>query len=215
VVVGDVGGLIAGEVTDADRDVCLWQTAGADFLRHRQQIDGELVVRRVAHCDSAALESIPVVVIVLRNHWGLCYVTSSARGPSARPGGTYGEGVGEDPLDETRLVLIRADQPHRQYILLDRQIHHATDVPVLPSGVLRMARADLRGGVELLGVRRSGDQTDGASHGPGPVQRALRTAEYLDTLQVKQVWIDGSLAEGGIRGRRQRYVVHVEADRRG
>jgi len=114
-------------------------------------------------------------------------------------------------MDPAADVLVRRDEAQRRYVA-DRQIQHQAAAAVrAAAGGLR--GVDRRRTVEVVELRRIGDQFDGAAHGPGAVQSALRPAQDLRAIEIVEVGVDDRAAVERHRGCRQGRLIEIEAHR--
>ena len=112
-----------------------------------------------------------------------------------------------DVVDEAAVGADIEVATQRQHVGDDRQVDHAADV-VAALAVLGVGAVDLGIAEHLAGIGLGGDEAHRARHRAGTVQRALRSAQNLDALEV----ID--LEVGGLALDRDRRVVEVDCDQR-
>ena len=94
------------------------------------------------------------------------------------------------------------------------QIDHGV-LAVIEAAVIGIGEFRLGRGLERVGVRRVRYDPDGAAHGARAVERALRAAQHLDTIEIVEIGRNDDLALVGRGRRRQGCLVEIEADRRG
>ena len=116
-------------------------------------------------------------------------------------------------IDPTAQVFLGPDKAQREGIA-HRQVDHGIDAAVERVAAIRVPEGQLSRGVECLRIGGIRHQLDGAAHGAGSVERALRPAQHLDSIQIVEVGVDHDLAV--LRGGRgaQRDIVQVKTHRR-
>ena len=104
-----------------------------------------------------------------------------------------------DVVDISGIVASVQHQPRRQLVVDQRKIDHAANAGV-GAAVLGLGHRQIGIAQERRRIGLLGDQADGARHGARAVERALRTADDLDPLQIidMQIGIESLHADGGI-----------------
>ena len=124
----------------------------------------------------------------------------------ARAVGLGGVGVrltGEQVGDPAAIVIVVADKTNAEFVLDDRRIEHRV-TGVRGGTGFGLRTRDLSRSAELREVRLVGDVTYRACERTGTEQRALRTAQHLDSLDVDDAQVAGAAA---LADRIDRHVV--------
>ena len=171
------------------------QPALIDGLIEAAGRDGELVVGLVAQASAASFHVFVVdIVEILCNRSGE-YVPACAACEAAalrlRIGGE--RKVREhDPVNPAAGVLIGSDQPERQRAVDKGKIQHSVDAAI-EAAALRIGRINFSTHVNVVQIRLIGDQLDGSTHGSGPVERALRPSQNLNSVQIIKIGVDDDM----------------------
>src|SRR6185369_3614197 len=107
---------------------------------------------------------------------------------------------------EAGQLVVKADQADRRGVA-DRHIDHALDCTAELAVGARRGR-HFRRAAELRQLRLRSDVTQNAGNRTGTEQRALRTAQHFEALQIEQVEVRREQGNG------DRRLVEVHADLR-
>jgi len=117
-----------------------------------------------------------------------------------------------DPVNPAAGVLIGSDQPERQRAVDKGKIQHSVDAAI-EAAALRIGRINFSTHVNVVQIRLIGDQLDGSTHGSGPVERALRPSQNLNSVQIIKIGVDDDMPILRSRRRGHRDIIQVEAYR--
>ncbi len=116
--------------------------------------------------------------------------------------------AGAEVVEIALLVAVEADRADRQRVADDRDVDHRV-VALAEAVRVGQAEIDQRRHVEIVEVGALGQDAHRARQRSRSEQRALRSAQELDALDVEQIGVD----HRGVADRRDRQLVDIDRDR--
>ena len=173
----------------ADRRVLQRAIGNRGALPEKGRRDDEIVRAGVPAADSKHLGT-HVVDVLARENAGV--VINTQRQDAASP-----IGAGGSCLVVVHIAALVGDvdaDTHREHTLHDRNVQDGVFV-VVEAAVVRDGKIGAHRGTEVVKIRLFGDETNGAAHGTGAVQSALRSAQHFDAIQVEQLRLHGAVEQ--------------------